>query len=101
LIDSFKYRLVSDVPVGVFLSGGVDSSLVTALLQKNINTQLKTFSIGFYEDKYNEAHHAKRIADYLGTDHTEYYISQQEALDVVDKLPDIYDEPFGDNSGIK
>ncbi len=100
LIDSFKYRLVSDVPVGVFLSGGVDSSLVTALLQKNVNTQLKTFSIGFYEDKYNEAHHAKRIADYLGTDHTEYYISEKEALDVVDKLPDIYDEPFGDNSGI-
>jgi len=100
LIDSFKYRLLSDVPVGIFLSGGVDSSLVTALLQKNVNTQLKTFSIGFYEDKYNEAHHAKRIADYLGTDHTEYYISEKEALDVVDKLPDIYDEPFGDNSGI-
>ena len=100
LIDSFKYRLLSDVPVGIFLSGGVDSSLVTALLQKNVNTQLKTFSIGFYEDEYNEAHHAKRIADYLGTDHTEYYISEKEALDVVDKLPDIYDEPFGDNSGI-
>ena len=65
-----------------------------------MNYSLKNFSIGFYEDKYNEANHAKRVADYLGTDHTEYYISQQEALGVVEKLPDIYDEPFGDNSGI-
>lgn len=100
LIDSFKYRMVSDVPVGVFLSGGVDSSIVTALLQKNMSSKLKTFSIGFYEDKYNEACHAKRIADYLGTDHTEYYVSGKEALDVVDRLAEIYDEPFGDNSGI-
>ena len=100
LVNSFKYRLVSDVPVGVFLSGGVDSSLVTALLQKNVNTQLKTFSIGFYEDKYNEAKHAKRIAEYLGTDHTEYYIPEKEAIGIVEKLPEIYDEPFGDNSPI-
>ncbi|NIT13497.1 MAG: asparagine synthetase B, partial [Candidatus Dadabacteria bacterium] len=100
LIDSFKYRMVSDVPVGVFLSGGIDSSLVTAVLQKHMNTQIKTFSIGFHEDRYNEAHHAKRIADYLGTDHTEYYISEKEALAIVDLLPEIFDEPFGDNSSI-
>ncbi len=100
LIDSFKYRMVSDVPVGVFLSGGVDSSIVTALLQTNMNSRLKTFSIGFYEDRYNEAHHAKKIAEYLGTDHTEYYVSEKEALDIVDMLPDMFDEPFGDNSAI-
>lgn len=100
LLDSFKYRLISDVPVGVFLSGGVDSSLLTAMLQKNINSQLKTFSIGFYEDRYNEAKWAKKIADYLGTDHTEYYLSEKETLEIVPKLPEIYDEPFGDNSGI-
>ncbi len=100
LIDSFKYRLVSDVPVGVFLSGGIDSSAVTALLQKNINTQLKTFSIGFYEDRFDEAKWAKKIANYLETDHTEYYLSIKEAFSIIEKLPEIYDEPFGDNSGI-
>src|SRR3990172_12889600 len=100
LIDSFKYRLVSDVPVGVFLSGGIDSSVVTALLQKNINTQLKTFSIGFYEDRFNEAKWSKKIANYLETDHTEYYLSVKEAFNIIEKLPEIYDEPFGDNSGI-
>ena len=100
LVDSFKYRLVSDVPVGLFLSGGIDSSTVAALLQKNVSTPLKTFTIGFSEKKYNEAHYAKEVADYLGTDHTEHYISQKEMLDIVPKLPLIYDEPFSDNSTI-
>jgi len=100
LINSFKYRLVSDVPVGVFLSGGIDSSLLTALLQKNISNKLKTFSIGFYESSYNEAEWAKKIANYLGTDHTEYYVSEREASEIVNKLPEIYDEPFADNSVI-
>ncbi len=100
LIDSFKYRLVSDVPVGVFLSGGIDSTTLTALLQKNISTQLKTFTIGFYEDRYDEAKWAKKIANYLGTDHTEYYLSVKEALSIIQNLPEIYDEPFGDDSGI-
>jgi len=100
LIDSFKYRLVSDVPVGVFLSGGIDSTTLTALLQKNISTQLKTFSIGFYEDSLDEAKWAKKIANYLHTDHTEYYLSVKEALSIIQKLPEIYDEPFGDSSGI-
>ncbi|MGH7801343.1 MAG: asparagine synthase (glutamine-hydrolyzing) [Thermodesulfobacteriota bacterium] len=100
LVDSFKYRLVSDVPVGVFLSGGIDSTTLTALLQKNISTQLKTFSIGFYEENLDEAKWAKKIANYLETDHTEYYLSVKEALSIIQKLPEIYDEPFGDSSGI-
>ncbi len=100
LVDSFKYRLVSDVPVGLFLSGGVDSSIVAALLQKNISAPIKSFTIGFKEEKYNEAHHAKKIAQYLGTSHTEHYVSQDDALEIVEKLPSIYDEPFADNSAI-
>ncbi len=100
LVDSFKYRLVSDVPVGIFLSGGIDSTTLTALLQKNINTQLKTFTIGFHNDKYNEAKWARTVAQYLGTDHAEYYVSANDCLDVIEELPNIYDEPFGDNSAI-
>lgn len=100
LVDSFKYRLVSDVPVGVFLSGGIDSSLLTALLQKNTGSTLKTFSIGFYESSHNEAEWAQKVADFLGTDHTEYYVSEKEAFETVRKLPEIYDEPFADNSVI-
>ncbi len=100
LIESFKLRLVSDVPVGIFLSGGIDSSTVTALLQKNISQKLKTFTIGFYEDKYDESKWAKKIAEYLGTDHTEIFCSINEALEITPKLPEIYDEPFGDSSAI-
>lgn len=95
-----EYRMVSDVPVGMFLSGGYDSSAVTALLQSERTEKLKTFSIGFYEEKYNEAHHAKKVAEYLGTDHTEYYCTQQDALNILPKLPEIWDEPFGDASAI-
>ncbi|GIW65709.1 MAG: asparagine synthetase B [Candidatus Parcubacteria bacterium] len=100
LIESFKLRLVSDVPVGVFLSGGIDSSTVTALLQRNISQKLKTFTIGFYETKYDESKWAKKIAEYLGTDHTEMFCSINEALEIIPKLPEIYDEPFGDSSAI-
>ncbi|MEQ9620242.1 MAG: asparagine synthase (glutamine-hydrolyzing) [Deltaproteobacteria bacterium] len=100
LIDSFRYSLVSDVPVGIFLSGGIDSTTLTAFLSKNVDNQLKTFSIGFHENSYNEAEWAKKIANYLGTDHTEYYLSAKEAFEIVGKLPEIYDEPFADNSGI-
>lgn len=100
LTESFKYRMVSDVPVGVFLSGGVDSSLVTALLQKDSKIPLKTFTIGFEEKEYNEAPYAKKIAEYLGTDHHELYCTGKDALEIVKKLPEIYDEPFGDSSGI-
>lgn len=100
LISSFNYRMVSDVPVGVFLSGGYDSSAVTAILQKTNTQKIKTFSIGFNEEGYNEAHHAKKVADYLGTEHTEYYCTQKEALDILPNLAEIYDEPFGDSSAI-
>jgi asparagine synthase (glutamine-hydrolysing) len=100
LKSAFEYRMVSDVPVGVFLSGGYDSSVVAAILQANRMERIKTFTIGFREKKYNEAHHAKRIAEYLGTDHREYYCSPREALDILPVLPEIWDEPFGDPSAI-
>ena len=98
--SAFQYRMVSDVPVGVFLSGGYDSSVVAAILQKNNSQKIKTFTIGFHEKKYNEAEHAKKIAEYIGTDHNEYYCTTSEAQDIFPLLADIYDEPFGDSSGI-
>ncbi len=98
--SAFQYRMVSDVPVGVFLSGGYDSSVVSAVLQKNSVQKIKTFTIGFSEERWNEAPHAKRIAEHLGTDHHEYYCTTKEAQDIFPKLADIYDEPFGDSSGI-
>ena len=98
--SAFQYRMVSDVPVGIFLSGGYDSSVVAAVLQKNNSQKLKTFTIGFHEEKYNEAPHAKKVAEYIGTDHNEYYCTTKEAQDIFPLLADIYDEPFGDSSGI-
>ncbi|WP_323595672.1 asparagine synthase (glutamine-hydrolyzing) [Aliarcobacter butzleri] len=100
LTESFNLRMVSDVPVGMFLSGGIDSSLVTAILQKNSSTKLNTFTIGFNEKETNEAVWAKKVADYLGTNHTELYINPQDAFDNITKLPDMFDEPFADNSSI-
>lgn len=100
LKTAFNYRMVSDVPVGIFLSGGYDSSLVTALLQSDREEKINTFSIGFRENGYDEAPHAKIVAKYLGTEHHEYYCSHQDALDIIPKLADIYDEPFGDTSVI-
>ncbi len=99
-ISAFQYRMVSDVPVGVFLSGGYDSSVVTAVLQKNSTQKIKTFTIGFHEEKFNEAPHAKKVAEYLGTDHHEYYCTTKEAQDIIPLLPHFYDEPFGDSSAI-
>lgn len=100
LTSAFEYRMVSDVPVGVFLSGGYDSSLVTAVLQKNSMHKIKTFTIGFQEDKYNEATYAKQVAQHLGTDHHEYFCSIKEAQDIIRTLPFYFDEPFGDSSAI-
>jgi len=99
LTESFKLRMVSDVPVGVFLSGGIDSSLVSALLTKE-GYKLKTFTIGFHEKEYNEAHYAKKVAEYLGTEHTELYCTPKDAFEIIPKLPELYDEPFGDSSAI-
>ncbi|CAA6821761.1 MAG: Asparagine synthetase [glutamine-hydrolyzing] (EC, partial [uncultured Sulfurovum sp.] len=100
LKKSFDYRMVSDVPVGTFLSGGYDSSLVTALLQYDRDEKINTFTIGFKEKGYDEAPHAKAVAKHLGTNHTEYYCTHQDALEVIPKLAEIYDEPFGDASAI-
>ena len=100
LTSAFQYRMVSDVPVGVFLSGGYDSSCVTAILQKNNTEKIKTFTIGVPDAGMNEAPFAKEIAAHLGTDHTEYYCTEKEALDIVPQLPFFYDEPFADSSAI-
>ncbi len=100
LQKAFQYRMVADVPVGVFLSGGYDSSCVTALLQKNSTEKIKTFTIGTTDKKLNEAPFAKQIAQHLGTDHTEYYCTPQEALEIIPELPYYYDEPFADSSAI-
>lgn len=100
LQSACRYRMVADVPVGVFLSGGYDSTLVTALLQKDQTQKIKTFTIGVEDKNLNEAVYAKEIADRLGTDHTELYCTELEMFDLMEKLSFHYDEPFGDSSAI-
>ncbi|AUR53124.1 asparagine synthase (glutamine-hydrolyzing) [Aquella oligotrophica] len=98
LSDAVKRRMVSDVPVGAFLSGGIDSTLVTALMTEQSANRINTFSIGFHEKSYNEAGYAAEIAKYLGTTHHELYLDKNYALDIIPDIPFIYDEPFADPS---
>lgn len=98
--QSVRYRLKSDVPYGTFLSGGIDSSLVTAVAQKNLSTRLNTFTIAFAENKYDESQYARQVAKYLGTNHTEMTVTQKDALSLIPSILDTFDEPFADSSAI-
>ncbi|HVI47679.1 MAG TPA: asparagine synthase (glutamine-hydrolyzing) [Chitinophaga sp.] len=98
--SAYNYRMVADVPVGVFLSGGYDSASVAALLQADTSYRIKTFTIGYKEQQWDESREAKKIARHLGTEHYEWIVGASDAKDVLELLPEIYDEPFADNSTV-
>lgn len=100
LVSSVNYRLMSDVPFGAFLSGGIDSSIVTAIAQSVSEKPIDTFSIGFEDGKHNEAPFAKNIADYLGTNHHEYTLQYRDALELIPEMQSMYDEPYADSSAV-